>query len=100
MPCHQIVKLVQNRLVNRHTSFPGKKLLPKLLTEHPHGFSNSAGTLRTIPFLPQSRNLTEIQETSRVKPAQEGEEIREQLDGLSVLDRASIDEIQGQIGRA
>jgi hypothetical protein len=41
--------------------------------------------------------LTEIQETSRVKPAQEGEEIREQLDGLSVLDRASIDEIQGQL---
>jgi hypothetical protein len=41
--------------------------------------------------------LTEIQETSRVKPAQESEEIREQLDWLSVLDRASIDEIQGQL---
>jgi len=41
--------------------------------------------------------LAEIQETSRVKPAQEGDEIREQLDGLSVLDGASIDEIQDQL---
>ena len=97
MPCHQIIKLVQNRLVNRHTSFPGKKLLPELLTEHRHGFSNSTGTLRTIPFFPEGRNLVGIQETSRVKPAQDGEEIREQLDGLSVLDGSSIDEIQGQL---
>jgi hypothetical protein len=83
--------------VNRHTSFPGKKLFSELLTEHPHGFSNSTGTLRTIPFLPESRNLAGIQETSRVKPAQEGDEIREQLDSLSVLNEASIDEIQGQL---
>jgi len=50
-----------------------------------------------MPVSPKGGDFRRIEETGGREPPQKGGEIREQLDGLSGLDGAGIEEIEGQL---
>src|SRR5882724_2281112 len=94
---HQSIQLLFGRAMDLSTTFPCKNLLSQLLPKLANGFQGSPCGGRFSPLSLKLRHLTRAHQPSRLKPAQERAEIREQLHRLAVLNRTRIQEIQGQM---
>src|SRR5579872_1841094 len=83
--------------MNGATVLPGEDLLPHFLPQFAHSFQGAPSSGRFSPLVQKFRCFASVQQLSCLKPAQERVEVRQQLHGLAVLDRTSVQEIQSQL---